>query len=276
MAAIDTIGSVSPVESQDDAERLRIAAVATEQTGVRAAIRSLRNWAGEAGVAFEYFPDLPQAVRELAASRWNAVLAFPGDNPEESLGWWRDALRGAQGHPAPLAAVIRPSMGLVLRAERLGVLELLALPLQRGEFLRVIDRLRSPATETAISLPDPDPEITGPYMLVGQSHAMMEVYKVVARVADSTATVLIQGESGTGKELVARAIHIHGPAGTGPFVAVNCAAIPENLLESELFGHERGAFTGAIARRVGRFEQAAGGTLFLDEIADMSLALQAK
>ena len=88
--------------------------------------------------------------------------------------------------------------------------------------------------------------------------------------------MVVQGESGTGKEVVARAIHVNGPKASGPFVAVNCAAIPENLLESELFGHEKGSFTGAMARKIGRFEQAAGGTLFLDEIVDMSLALQAK
>jgi DNA-binding NtrC family response regulator len=105
---------------------------------------------------------------------------------------------------------------------------------------------------------------------------MLEVYKIMARVGPSAATVLIQGESGTGKEVVARAIHLDGPHASGPFVAVNCAAIPENLLESELFGHEKGAFTGAVTRKIGRFEQAVGGTLFLDEIADMSLALQAK
>src|SRR5437870_1225714 len=90
------------------------------------------------------------------------------------------------------------------------------------------------------------------------------------------ATVLVQGESGTGKEVAARAIHMNGPHASGAFVAVNCAAIPENLLESELFGHEKGAFTGAVTRKIGRFEQAGSGTLFLDEIADMSLALQAK
>jgi DNA-binding NtrC family response regulator len=96
------------------------------------------------------------------------------------------------------------------------------------------------------------------------------------RVAPSHATVLLLGESGTGKEVVARAIHQNGADASGPFIAVNCAAIPENLLESELFGHEKGAFTGAMSRRTGRFELAVGGTLFLDEIADMSLALQAK
>jgi transcriptional regulator with PAS, ATPase and Fis domain len=105
---------------------------------------------------------------------------------------------------------------------------------------------------------------------------MLEVYKLTARVAGSGATGLIQGGSGTGKEVVARAIHLNGAKAAGSFVAVNCAAIPENLLESELFGHEKGAFTGAIMRKIGRFEQAAGGTLFLDELADMSLALQSK
>jgi len=102
------------------------------------------------------------------------------------------------------------------------------------------------------------------------------VFETIARVARSTSTVLLTGESGTGKEVVARALHWASDRARGPFVAVNCAAIPEQLLESELFGHERGAFTGAVARRVGRFERANGGTLFLDEIGDMSLVLQAK
>jgi two-component system nitrogen regulation response regulator GlnG len=112
--------------------------------------------------------------------------------------------------------------------------------------------------------------------IIGRSPAMQEVYKLVGRVVTNEATVLICGESGTGKELVARAIHAESSRSRGPFVAVNCSAIPAGLLESELFGHERGAFTGASERRTGKFEQAAGGTLFLDEIADLPLELQPK
>jgi DNA-binding NtrC family response regulator len=112
--------------------------------------------------------------------------------------------------------------------------------------------------------------------LIGSSQAMQEVYRTVQQAASTTAAVLIAGESGTGKELVARTIHALGSRAKGPFVAVNCSAIPESLLESELFGHERGAFTGALERRAGYFELADQGTLFLDEIAEMSSALQAK
>jgi DNA-binding NtrC family response regulator len=112
--------------------------------------------------------------------------------------------------------------------------------------------------------------------LLGRSRAMQNVFDQIAAVAGSEATVLLIGDSGTGKELAARAIHWNGPRRTGPFVAVNCAAIPDTLLESELFGHEKGAFTGAQRRRRGLFSEASSGTLFLDEIADMSLALQAK
>ena len=105
---------------------------------------------------------------------------------------------------------------------------------------------------------------------------MREVYKAIGRVSDQNVPVLITGESGTGKELVARAIYQHGPRARAPFLALNCAAIPETLLESELFGHEKGAFTGADRRRIGKFEQCNGGTLFLDEVGDMPPALQAK
>ncbi len=112
--------------------------------------------------------------------------------------------------------------------------------------------------------------------IVGKSAAMQEIYKTVGRVAKTDATVLIQGESGTGKELIAKVIHYHSNRWSGPFIALNCSAIPRDLLESELFGHERGAFTGATEQRPGKFEVAQGGTLFLDEIVDMPLELQAK
>ena len=112
--------------------------------------------------------------------------------------------------------------------------------------------------------------------IIGNSSRMQEVFEMVHRVADSNATVLLRGESGTGKTLVARALHYNSSRKSGPFVVVNCSALPETLLESELFGHERGAFTGAHERKIGRFEQARGGTLFLDEIGELSLPVQVK
>src|SRR5208282_1659626 len=112
--------------------------------------------------------------------------------------------------------------------------------------------------------------------LVGQSAPMQAIYKEIGRVASKPVNVLIRGETGTGKELIARALYQHSDRANGPFIAINCAAIPETLLESELFGHERGAFTGAESRRIGRFEQADHGTIFLDEIGDMTPRTQVK
>src|SRR5438067_8452829 len=140
-----------------------------------------------------------------------------------------------------------------------------------GEALEVARRMREPAV-VAETLSDPD--VDG--AIVGSCPAMREVYKAIGRVAAQSVPVLITGESGTGKELVARALYQHGPRAKAPFLALNCAAIPENLLDSELFGHEKGAFTGADRRRIGKLEQVSGGTIFLDEIGDMPLALQAK
>jgi DNA-binding NtrC family response regulator len=122
-------------------------------------------------------------------------------------------------------------------------------------------------------------EVTGRFefnSIIAESEAMRQVIELAGEVAPSNATVLITGESGTGKELVARAVHLNSPRARGPFVAVNVAAIPDTLLESELFGHEKGAFTGAAERKAGRFEAADGGTIFLDEIGEMSISLQAK
>jgi Nif-specific regulatory protein len=115
-----------------------------------------------------------------------------------------------------------------------------------------------------------------PSNIIGNSEAMQEVYKLVSQVSPSDTTVLLRGESGTGKELVAHALHYASTRATKPFIKVNCAALPEGVIESELFGHEKGAFTGAVAARKGRFELAEGGTLFLDEIGDLSLAMQIK
>jgi two-component system nitrogen regulation response regulator GlnG len=140
-----------------------------------------------------------------------------------------------------------------------------------GEAIEVARRMREPAV--VVETP-PDPDVDG--AIVGICPAMREVYKAIGLVAAQDVPVLITGDSGTGKELVARAIYQHGPRAKAPFLALNCAAIPEPLLESELFGHEKGAFTGADRRRIGKFEQCHGGTLFLDEIGDMPPSLQAK
>ena len=141
-----------------------------------------------------------------------------------------------------------------------------------SEALKVARLMREPAV---VAETPPDEELPGE-AIIGSCPGMQEAYKAIGRVADQTFPVLITGESGTGKELVARAIYQHGPRAKAPFLALNCAAIPENLLESELFGHEKGAFTGADRRRIGKFEQCSGGTLFLDEIGDMPPATQAK
>ncbi|PHK96608.1 nitrogen regulation protein NR(I) [Pseudoroseomonas rhizosphaerae] len=153
-----------------------------------------------------------------------------------------------------------------VKAAQRGAFEYLPKPFDLKELLAVVARaLTAPAA--AASAEEADEEERLP--LVGRSPAMQEIYRTVARLTTTDLTVMITGESGTGKELVARALHDYGRRRTGPFVAINMAAIPRELIESELFGHERGAFTGALARGVGRFEQAAGGTLFLDEIGDM-------
>jgi two-component system nitrogen regulation response regulator GlnG len=153
-----------------------------------------------------------------------------------------------------------------------GAFEYLPKPFDVDHALALIRRAAVEARQAPAAVPAPgeSPEI------LGQAPAMQEVFRAIGRLSQSTATVLITGESGTGKELVARALHRHSPRAAGPFVAINTAAIPKDLLESELFGHERGAFTGAQAARRGRFEQAEGGTLFLDEIGDMPPDLQVR
>ncbi|BAK84902.1 nitrogen regulation protein NR(I) [Komagataeibacter medellinensis] len=154
-----------------------------------------------------------------------------------------------------------------VKATQRGAFEYLPKPFDLKEVLAVVARaLATPAVPVQSALA---PQTEEQMSLIGRSVVMQDIYRIIARLTTSDLTVMINGESGTGKELVARALHDYGRRRAGPFVAVNMAAIPRNLIESELFGHERGAFTGATSRVAGRFEQAAGGTLFLDEIGDM-------
>jgi two-component system nitrogen regulation response regulator GlnG len=166
-----------------------------------------------------------------------------------------------------------------IEAMRQGAFDYLLKPLDlrklkhvTSEALKVARLMREPAAMARTPTDDDQPG----EVIVGCCPALQEVYKAIGRVADQSFPVLITGESGTGKELVARAIYQHGARAKAPFLALNCAAIPEQLLESELFGHEKGAFTGADRRRIGKFEQCHGGTIFLDEIGDMPLLTQAK
>jgi two-component system nitrogen regulation response regulator GlnG len=152
-----------------------------------------------------------------------------------------------------------------------GVFDYLSKPFDLDKLLAVVARASTvPVTEPVKE------EIVEPRQLIGESVAMQEVFRTIGRLSRSSISVLLTGETGSGKEVVARALHQHSPRSQGPFVAINTAAIPTELLESELFGHEKGSFTGAHARRAGRFEEAAGGTLFLDEIGDMPLPLQTR
>jgi two-component system nitrogen regulation response regulator GlnG len=168
--------------------------------------------------------------------------------------------------------------GTAIEAMRLGAYEFVLKPIDPAALRDIIVRafeisrlMRVPAKIT-----EPGPQDEESDILIGKCPAMQEVYKAIGRVAPQDMTALILGESGTGKELVARAIYHYSNRANGPFLAINCAAIPETLLETELFGHEKGSFTGADRRRIGRFEQCNGGTLFLDEIGDMTPLTQTK
>ncbi len=160
-----------------------------------------------------------------------------------------------------------------VKAAQRGAFEYLPKPFDLKELLSVVERALAQPAGGLVGEEEGEGERLP---LIGRSAAMQEIYRTVARLTTADLTVMITGESGTGKELIARALHDYGKRRSGPFVAINMAAIPRELIESELFGHERGAFTGALTRGVGRFEQAAGGTLFLDEIGDMPAEAQTR
>ncbi len=161
-----------------------------------------------------------------------------------------------------------------VKATERGAFDYLSKPFDLRELVNVVERALSAQTTPVPSVEPQEPDEKLP--LIGRSAPMQEIYRVLARLMGADLTVMVTGESGTGKELVARALHDYGKRRNGNFVAVNMAAIPRELIESELFGHEKGAFTGAVARNHGRFEQAQGGTLFLDEIGDMPLDAQTR
>jgi DNA-binding NtrC family response regulator len=184
-------------------------------------------------------------------------------------------IQGAKPRLPVILMTAHHSTDIAIEATKFGAYEYLPKPFDSALLLTLLanavqsSRLMFEPIELGISVPTRD-------AIVGDSRAMQHVYKEIGRMAAKPVTVLIRGETGTGKELVARALYQHSERHSNPFIIVNCVAIPEPLLESELFGHEQGAFTGAVARRIGKFEQANEGTIFLDEVGDMGLNTQAK
>jgi nitrogen regulation protein NR(I) len=191
-----------------------------------------------------------------------------------------DAFRAIHEIEPKLPVIIMTAFGTTetaIEATKLGAFEYVLKPFEIPDILALILQALEAGRfmRSRVEL-DVAPDSASPDAIIGKSKPMQEVYKAIGRVAGTDATVLIRGESGTGKELVARAIYQHSLRAAKPFLVINCVAIPETLLESELFGYEKGAFTGAVNRRVGKFEQAHGGTVFLDEIGDMPFSIQAK
>jgi DNA-binding NtrC family response regulator len=210
------------------------------------------------------------ALDMLARSPVDGVLLdlrMPGIDGLEVL----RRLRSRAAAPPVAVLTAHATAANTIEAMRLGAFDHLTKPVGRAQLAAALRGML--AAGAVAGAGEREPAGDG---FVGSSEAMRAVQKTIGMLADSNATVLVSGETGTGKELVARAIHDHGRRGDKPFVAVNCAAIPAELIESELFGHVRGAFTGAVGERAGAFREADKGTLFLDEIGDMNIAMQAK
>jgi len=213
-----------------------------------------------------------QAVSEALQQRQPRVILTDIRLPEADGLSVIDTLQRLALDIPVIAMTAYSNLDQAVGAFQKGVFDYLPKPFDLDQVLSVVSRAVAPNT-TAPPVQEDYPQKS---QLLGESAAMQEVFRTIGRLSRSDISVLITGETGSGKEVVARALHEHSPRGDGPFIALNTAAIPAELLESELFGHERGAFTGAHARRVGRFEEAAGGTLFLDEIGDMPVALQTR
>ncbi|MEY3954152.1 MAG: nitrogen regulation protein [Pseudomonadota bacterium] len=223
--------------------------------------------------SFKSAHEVTAALRTSADEDWPLVLVSDIRMPGES---GLDLLARIKAQHPDLPVIIMTAysdLDSAVSAFQGGAFEYLAKPFDVPKAVELVERALA---QRQGALSSDIPVGAGVSEMLGQAPAMQEVFRAIGRLSQSQVTVLITGESGTGKELVARALHKHSPRSNGPFVAINTAAIPKDLLESELFGHERGAFTGAQTMRRGRFEQADGGTLFLDEIGDMPFELQTR
>ena len=248
--------------------------VVDDEEGVRWALRKALE---RAGYRVDLAADGPTGLAAAAGSEVDLVLLdvrLPGQDGLE-------VLHEIRRHRADLPVIMMTAYGtlqVAVEAMKLGAYDYIGKPFDMDEVLLVVEKALQ-AQALAREVTQLRQQLETPVVLggiVGASPAMQQIFKAVGRVAGTDLTVLLRGESGTGKELIARAVHENSRRKDRPFVPVNCAAIPRELLESDLFGHERGAFTGAVAARRGRFEQAEGGTIFLDEIGDMDLSLQTK
>jgi DNA-binding NtrC family response regulator len=242
-----------------------------------AARRSLGQILAEDGYEIFLAQDGEEALRLVAEHSPDILLS---DLKMPKLDGHELLTRVRQGYP-DVALVIMTAHGTIrsaVKAVQEGAEDYLTKPIDVEDLERVLQRIlnkRRLVTESRLLRERLDEKYSFEN-IIGRSPEMLEVFRLVEQVAPSQASILITGESGTGKELIAQAIHQRSPRRDAPFVKVSCAALPETLLESELFGHERGAFTGALARRPGRFEIAAGGTIFLDEIGDIPMGMQVK
>ncbi len=213
-----------------------------------------------------------EAISLLEAQPYHLVvtdLKMPKIGGLELLAWCRSEL-------PELPVIIITAHGTVhsaVEALKLGAHDYITKPFDLAELRHVVDKAIAHRAKARTEL---HADAQGRFALIGRTRGMQQVYRLIEKVAASPSTVLVQGESGTGKELVARALHDQSARSSGPFIQVNCGAIPGNLFESELFGHEKGAFTGAVGSKPGRFELADGGTLFLDEISELPKEMQVK
>jgi two-component system nitrogen regulation response regulator GlnG len=227
----------------------------------------------QAGIRNESFEDADQLLTRMGMEQPDVIISdirMPGTDGLELL----SKINESYPELPVIITTAHSDLDSAVESYQRGAFEYLPKPFDLDEVIAITERALAQAREKLGATPIPEqlPETE----IIGEAPAMQEVFRAIGRLAHSNITVLINGESGTGKELVAQALHRHSPRASGPFIALNMAAIPRDLMESELFGHEKGAFTGANTKRDGRFEQADGGTLFLDEIGDMPAETQTR